>query len=220
MRLLIVEDDVMIAESVLDALRGLGHAVDWAEDGRAGALALGNDVYDLVLLDLGLPKLDGLTVLRGYRASGGSAAVIIMTAQDAVTDRISGLDAGADDYLIKPFDLNELAARVRALLRRRVGQSRPVYSHGALALDEVSCEVTLRGVPVHLVAREFSLLRALIEEPGKVFSKTELEEKLYGWNEEIGSNTIEVHVHNLRKKLGAEQIMTIRGIGYRLAGAE
>jgi two-component system response regulator QseB len=210
----------MIAESVLDALKGFGHAVDWAEDGRAGELALGNDVYDLVLLDLGLPKLDGLTVLRGYRASGGSAAVIIMTAQDAVTDRISGLDAGADDYLIKPFDLSELAARVRALLRRRVGQSRPVYSHGALVLDEVSCEVTLRGVPVHLVAREFSLLRALIEEPGKVFSKTELEEKLYGWNEEIGSNTIEVHVHNLRKKLGAEQIMTIRGIGYRLAGAE
>ncbi|SFU24056.1 response regulator [Paraburkholderia aspalathi] len=220
MRLLLVEDDAMIAESVLDALRGLGHAVDWAEDGRAGELALGNDVYDLVLLDLGLPKLDGLTVLRGYRASGGGAAVIIMTAQDAVTDRISGLDAGADDYLIKPFDLNELAARVRALLRRRVGQSRPVYSHGALVLDEVSCEVTLRGVPVHLVAREFSLLRALIDEPGKVFSKTELEEKLYGWNEEIGSNTIEVHVHNLRKKLGAEQIMTIRGIGYRLAGAE
>lgn len=220
MRLLIVEDDFMIAESVLDALRGFGHAVDWAEDGRAGELALGNDVYDLVLLDLGLPKLDGLTVLRGYRASGGSAAVIIMTAQDAVTDRISGLDAGADDYLIKPFDLNELAARVRALLRRRVGQSRPVYSHGALVLDEVSCEVMLRGVPVHLVAREFSLLRALIEEPGKVFSKTELEEKLYGWNEEIGSNTIEVHVHNLRKKLGAEQIMTIRGIGYRLAGAK
>lgn len=220
MRLLLVEDDAMIAESVLDALRGLGHAVDWAEDGRAGELALGNDVYDLVLLDLGLPKLDGLTVLRGYRASGGGAAVIIMTAQDAVTDRISGLDAGADDYLIKPFDLNELAARVRALLRRRVGQSRPVYSHGALVLDEVSCEITLRGVPVHLVAREFSLLRALIDEPGKVFSKTELEEKLYGWNEEIGSNTIEVHVHNLRKKLGAEQIMTIRGIGYRLAGAE
>jgi two-component system response regulator QseB len=220
MRLLLVEDDAMIAESVLDALRGLGHAVDWAEDGRAGELALGNDVYDLVLLDLGLPKLDGLTVLRGYRASGGSAAVIIMTAQDAVTDRISGLDAGADDYLIKPFDLNELAARVRALLRRRVGQSRPVYSHGALVLDEISCEVTLHGVPVPLVAREYSLLRVFIEEPSRVFSKAELEEKLYGWNEEIGSNTIEVHVHNLRKKLGAGQIMTIRGIGYRLAGAE
>lgn len=220
MRLLIVEDDVMIAESVLDALRGLGHAVDWAEDGRAGELALGNDVYDLVLLDLGLPKLDGLTVLRGYRASGGGAAVIIMTAQDAVTDRISGLDAGADDYLIKPFDLNELAARVRALLRRRVGQSRPVYSHGALVLDEISCEVTLHGIPVPLVAREFSLLRVFIEEPSRVFSKAELEEKLYGWDEEIGSNTIEVHVHNLRKKLGAKQIVTIRGIGYRLAGLE
>ncbi|MGP8434229.1 response regulator [Paraburkholderia fungorum] len=220
MRLLLVEDDAMIAESVLDALRGLGHAVDWAEDGRAGELALGNDVYDLVLLDLGLPKLDGLTVLRGYRASGGSGAVIIMTAQDAVTDRISGLDAGADDYLIKPFDLNELAARVRALLRRRVGQSRPVYSHGALVLDEISCEVTLHDIPVPLVAREFSLLRVFIEEPSRVFSKAELEEKLYGWNEEIGSNTIEVHVHNLRKKLGAEQIVTIRGIGYRLAGGE
>lgn len=217
MRLLIVEDDIMIAESVLDALRGLGHAVDWAEDGRAGELALGNDVYDLVLLDLGLPKLDGLTVLKGYRASGGSAAVIIMTAQDAVTDRISGLDAGADDYLIKPFDLNELAARVRALLRRRGGQSRPVYVHGALTLDEVAHAVTLRGVAITLVSREFSLLRALIEEPGKVYSKAELEEKLYGWNEEVESNTIEVHVHNLRKKLGAEQIVTIRGIGYRLA---
>ncbi|MFM0597210.1 MULTISPECIES: response regulator [Paraburkholderia] len=218
MRLLIVEDDIMIAESVLEALRGLGHAVDWADDGRAGELALGNDVYDLVLLDLGLPKQDGLTVLRGYRASGGTAAVIIMTAQDAVTDRISGLDAGADDYLIKPFDLNELAARVRALLRRRAGQSRPVYVHGALTLNEVSHEVTLRGAAIPLVAREFSLLRALIEEPSKVYSKKELEEKLYGWNEEIESNTIEVHIHNLRKKLGAEQIVTIRGIGYRLAG--
>jgi two-component system response regulator QseB len=135
-----------------------------------------------------------------------------------VTDRISGLDAGADDYLIKPFDLNELAARVRALLRRRVGQSRPVYAHGVLTLNEVSHEVTLRGEAISLVAREFSLLRALIEEPGKVYSKSELEEKLYGWNEEIESNTIEVHVHNLRKKLGVEQIVTIRGIGYRLAG--
>ncbi|AJZ56526.1 hypothetical protein OI25_7640 [Paraburkholderia fungorum] len=220
MRLLIVEDDAMIAESILDALRGLGHAVDWADDGRAGELALGNDVYDLVLLDVGLPKLDGLTVLREYRANGGAAAVIIMTALDAVTDRISGLDAGADDYLIKPFDLDELAARVRALLRRRIGKSRPVYVHGALTLDEVSHEVTFRGAPVPLVAREFSLLRVLIEAPGKVFSKTELEDKLYGWNEEIESNTIEVHVHNLRKKLGAQQIVTIRGIGYRLAVAE
>lgn len=219
MRLLIVEDDAMIAESVIEALRGLGHAVDWADDGRAGELALGNDVYDLVLLDLGLPKLDGLTVLKGYRASGGSAAVIIMTAQDAVNDRISGLDAGADDYLIKPFDLNELDARVRDLLRRRAGNSRPVYVHGVLTLDEVAHAVTLRVISIPLVSREFSLLRALIEEPGKIYSKAELEEKLYGWNEEVESNTIEVHVHNLRKKLGAEQIVTIRGIGYRLAAA-
>lgn len=219
MRLLLVEDDPMIAESVLDALTGLRHAVDWAQDGRAAELALANGVYDLVLLDLGLPKLDGLSVLQQYRASGGSAAVIVVTARNAVTDRISGLDAGADDYLTKPYDLDELAARVRALLRRRVGQSQPVYVHGAIALDEVSREVTLHGSAIPLVAREFSLLRALIEDPRKVFSKTELEEKLYGWNQEVESNTIEVHIHNLRKKLGAKQIVTIRGIGYRLAVA-
>ncbi|MFM0157066.1 response regulator [Paraburkholderia sediminicola] len=219
MRLLLVEDDPMIGESIVDALKGLGHAVDWAEDGRAGELALGNDVYDLVLLDLGLPEQSGLTVLARYRSSGGSAPVIIVTAHDAVTDRISGLDAGADDYITKPFDLDELAARVRALLRRRAGKPRPKFFHGDIELDEVSHEVSVNSVVVPLVAREFSLLRVLIDAPTKVFSKAELEEKLYGWNDEVESNTIEVHVHNLRKKLGPEKIVTVRGIGYRLAVA-
>ncbi|MCC8391535.1 response regulator [Paraburkholderia sp. MMS20-SJTR3] len=216
MRLLLVEDDEMIAESVLGAMRRAGYAIDWAEDGRAAELSLDNDVYDLVLLDLGLPKKDGIDVLNAYRRNGGAAPVIILTARDAIDERIRGLDAGADDYLVKPFDLDELAARIRALLRRRTGQKQPVYTHGELALDPAAHEVTLNGAPVALVPREFALLQALIEEPTRVFTKTELEEKLYGWGEEVGSNTIEVHVHSLRRKIGAEQVVTVRGVGYRL----
>jgi two-component system, OmpR family, response regulator QseB len=217
MRVLIIEDDRMISENIREALRREAFAVDCAGDGREAELALSNGVYDLVLLDLSLPKRDGLTVLRDFRVSGNNTPVIIMTARDAVADRIAGLDAGADDYLVKPFDLGELSARMRALLRRRTGQPRPVYVHGALQLDDVSREVTVDGVQVNLVPREYALFRALIDEPTRVFSKKELEEKLYGWNEEVESNTIEVHVHNLRKKLGAERIVTIRGVGYRMA---
>lgn len=216
-RLLLVEDDLMIAESVLEALRGAGHAVDWAADGRAAELSLGHDVYDLVLLDLGLPKQDGIAVLRGYRQRGGASPVLILTARDAVADRVQGLDAGADDYLVKPFDLDELGARVRALGRRRVGQATPVYMHGALSLDPAAHEATLDGKPLALVPREFALLEALIESPARVFTRRELEEKLYGWGDEVGSNTIEVHVHSLRRKIGAERIVTVRGVGYRLA---
>ncbi|WP_114812643.1 response regulator [Paraburkholderia kururiensis] len=220
MRLLLVEDDDMIAEPVLEAMRRAGYAIDWAQDGRAAELSLGNGVYDLVLLDLGLPKKDGIEVLRGYRNRGGAAPVIILTARDAVEDRIRGLDAGADDYLIKPFDLDELAARVRALLRRRTGQKQPVYAHGDLTLDPAAHEATKNGEPVALVPREFALLQVLIEEPSRVFTRAELEEKLYGWGEEVGSNTIEVHVHSLRRKIGAEQIVTVRGVGYRLKRCE
>ena len=220
MRLLLVEDDEMIAETVLESMRREGYAIDWAQDGRAAELSLGNGVYDLVLLDLGLPRKDGFDLLRGYRRQGGEAPVIILTARDAVNDRIRGLDAGADDYLIKPFDLDELAARARALLRRRTGQKQPVYTHGELTLDPAAHEVTKGGVPLALVPREFALLLALIEEPARVFTRAELEDKLYGWGEEVGSNTIEVHVHSLRRKIGAEQVVTVRGVGYRLKRRE
>ena len=220
MRLLLVEDDRMIAEPVLDTMRRAGYAIDWAQDGRAAELSLGNDVYDLVLLELGLPKKDGMSVLQADRDAGGAAPGIILTARDAVDERVRGLDTGADDYLVKPFELNELAARVRALLRRRTGQKQPIYTHGELALDPAAHEVTKNGTPVALVPREFALLRALIESPTRVHTKHELEEKLYGWGEEIGSNAVEVHVHSLRRKLGAEQIVTVRGVGYRLRRVE
>lgn len=220
MRLLLVEDDEMIAETVLASMRRAGYAIDWAAEGRAADLSLGTGVYDLILLDLGLPKRDGIEVLKTYRKSGGAAPVLILTARDAVDDRIGGLDAGADDYLVKPFDLDELGARVRALLRRRTGQTNPIYTHGDIALNPVSHEATRHGEQLNLVPREFALLQALIEEPERVFRRSELEEKLYGWGEEVGSNTIEVHVHSLRRKIGAEQIMTVRGVGYRLKRLE
>jgi two-component system response regulator QseB len=217
MRVLIIEDDKMISENLREVLRAAAFAVDCATDGREAELALGNGVYDLVLLDLNLPKRSGLAVLKDFRASGNNTPVIIMTARDAVADRIAGLDLGADDYLVKPFDVGELRARMRALLRRRTGQPRSVYIHGGVQLDDVSREVMLEGAPVNLVPREYALLRALIDEPSRVFSRKELEDKIYGWNEEVESNTIEVHIHNLRKKIGAERIVTIRGVGYRMA---
>jgi two-component system response regulator QseB len=220
MRLLLVEDDPMIAESVLAAMRALGYAIDWARDGRDGELSLETGVYDLILLDLGLPRKDGIKLLTEYRAHAGAAPVIILTARDAVTDRIRGLDAGADDYLIKPFDLDELGARVRALARRRTGRAQPVYQHGELRLDPAAHEVYKGDTSLALVPREFALLRALIEEPTRVFTRAELEDKLYGWGQEVGSNAIEVHIHSLRRKIGAEQIVTVRGVGYRLARAE
>jgi two-component system response regulator QseB len=220
MRLLLVEDDEMIAETVLESMRREGDAIDWAQDGRAAELSLGNGVYDLVLLDLGLPRKDGFDLLSGYRRQGGEAPVIILTARDAVNYRVRGLDAGAADYLIKPFDLDELAARARALLRRRTGQKQPVYTYGELTLDPAAHEVTKGGVPLALVPREFALMQALIEEPARVFTRAELEDKLYGWGEEVGSNTIEVHVHSLRRKIGAEQVVTVRGVGYRLKRRE
>lgn len=217
MRLLLVEDDPMIGESMQDGLRGASYAVDWVRDGAAAELALIAVDYDLVLLDLGLPRQQGMEVLRKYRARGGLAPILVVTARDSTAARVEGLDGGADDYLIKPFDLDELMARVRALLRRRVARTQSVIVHGALTLDLASHEVTLAGAPLHLSAREFSVLRALLDAPGSVVSKRQLEEKLYGWNEEIESNAVDVYIHHLRKKLGADFIRNVRGVGYKVA---
>ena len=214
MRLLLVEDDAMIGASVQLGLRQDGFAVDWVHDGEAAELALASERYDLVLLDLGLPRKSGLDVLAALRKRGEAVPVLVLTARDAVADRVKGLDTGADDYLVKPFDLDELSARVRALLRRQAGRAEPLIRHGELTLNPASHEATLRGAELSLTAREFALLEALLERPGAILSKTQLEERLYGWNEEVESNTVEVYVHSLRRKLGAEFIRTVRGVGY------
>ena len=218
MRLLLVEDDAMIGESVRAGLRRDGFAVDWVQDGRAAEVALANvnarTPYDLMLLDLGLPRKEGLEVLKTLRRGGNLMPVLILTARDSVADRVKGLDAGGDDYLVKPFDLDELSARIRALLRRRAGRAAPVIQFGELALDPATREVTLRGKPLSLSAREFALLEALLDRPGAVLSREQLEEKLYGWDEEVESNTVEVYIHSLRKKLGQDFIKNIRGVGY------
>jgi two-component system response regulator QseB len=214
MRLLLVEDDRMLGASVQRGLSLQGHAVDWVQDGQAAELALAGEPYDVVLLDLGLPRKGGLDVLRDHRRSGGLAPVLVLTAQDAVADRVAGLDAGADDYLAKPFDLDELAARVRALQRRSTGRAVPLIEHGPLVLDPAAHEVHLDGVPVALSSREFEILHALLEHPGRPVSRARLEERLYGWADQVESNAVEVHIHALRKKLGAELIKTLRGVGY------
>lgn len=214
MRLLGVEDDSMIGSAVQRGLKQEGYAVDWARDGEAATLALKNEGYDLVLLDLGLPGKDGITLLTELRKAHNDVTVLIVTARDAVSDRIHGLDAGADDYLVKPFDLDELAARVRALLRRRGGSADPLLSSGPLQMDPAAHTVSLHGEAVPLAAKEFALLRILLEHPGTPVSRAELEERLYGWGEEVGSNTVEVYIHALRRKLGAEWIRNLRGVGW------
>lgn len=218
MRVLLVEDDAMIGESVKQALRQEGFALDWVRDGDAGlnaATPVGDAApYDLVLLDIGLPRRSGLEVLAGMRARGIGTPVLILTARDAVSDRVAGLNAGADDYLVKPFDLQELIARIHALARRAEGRAEPLVRHAGIALNPQTREVTRDGVPVRLSAREFSLLAALMARPGKVWSVPQLEERLYGWDDEVGSNTVEVYIHALRKKLGQSLIRNIRGVGY------
>ena len=214
MRLLLVEDDPMIGNSVQSGLKQDGYSVDWVRDGVAADLAMANGVYELLLLDLGLPHKSGLDLLTGLRKKGASLPVLVITARDSVADRVKGLDAGADDYLVKPFDLTELSARIRALMRRQAGRSSPVIEHGPLSLNPATHEVTLDGAPVSLSAREFALLHAFLEQPGVPLSRTQLEERLYGWDEEIESNVVEVYIHSLRRKLGAEWIRNVRGVGY------
>jgi two-component system response regulator QseB len=217
MRLLLIEDDSMIGESIRHGLGQDGFVVDWVQDGRAASLALQQGSYAAVLLDLGLPGKSGLELLRELRKGGNPLPVLVITARDAVTDRVQGLDAGADDYLVKPFDLSELAARVRAVLRRHAGRADSLVTHGDLVLDPVGHEASYRGKCLNLSAREFALLLALLEKPGAVLSRKQLEERLYGWEDELGSNAVEVHIHKLRKKLGAGVILNIRGVGYRVA---
>jgi two-component system response regulator QseB len=216
MRVLLAEDDAMIGAAVRGRLRGQGFAVDWVRDGRAADAALVDDVYDLLLLDLGLPGREGLAVLKALRGRDSTLPVVILTARDAVDDRVAGLDAGADDYVVKPFDLKELEARLRAVLRRRAGSASSVIEHGRLSLDLTSHELRRDGVPVPVSPREFALLHALLERPGRIFSRAQLEERLYGWGEEVGSNVVEVHIHSLRRKLGADLIRNVRGVGYRI----
>jgi DNA-binding response OmpR family regulator len=217
MRVLVVEDDYALGEGLFQAMRQDGYAVDWLTDGLRALQSLKAEHFDLVILDLGLPKRDGLNVLRDIRRAGEGVPVIILTARDAVADRVQGLDAGADDYLTKPFDLGELSARVRALIRRSQGLSSPEITAGDLRMDPAVRKVTLRGDVVELSPKEFSLLRAMMLRADRVIPRYALQESAYAWGQEIESNALEVHVHNLRKKLGKERIRTVRGVGYELA---
>ncbi|KTT23718.1 response regulator [Pseudacidovorax intermedius] len=214
MRLLLLEDDVMIGEAVLDLLRAEHYAVDWVKDGEAAESALRTQDYDLVLLDLGVPRRDGLEVLRNLRGRKQRMPVLITTARDAIQQRVEGLDAGADDYVLKPYDLDELLARIRALLRRAAGRAEPVYEHKGVSLNPATHEATVEGKPIVLSAREWAVLEALIARPGLILSRPQLEEKLYSWKDEISSNAVEVYIHGLRKKLGADLIRNVRGVGY------
>lgn len=214
MRLLLVEDDRMIGDSLRAALRLDGYAVDWVRDAVAAQSTLSSERFDLVLLDLGLPKGDGLEVLRALRARRDSTPVIVLTARDGLEDRVAGLDAGADDYLAKPFELDELNARIRAVMRRHSGRAQPVLSHAGVTLDPATRQVMKDGAPVLLSAREFAVLEALMQRPGALLSRAQLEDRLYGWGEEIESNAVSVYIHQLRRKLGADFIQNVRGVGY------
>lgn len=214
MRVLAVEDDALLGDAIQVGLKQAGFAVDWVKDGVAAQHALETEPYAAVVLDLGLPRLSGLDVLQRLRARRDATPVLILTARDTVEDRIKGLDAGADDYLIKPFDMGELAARIRALVRRASGETAPSLCNGALALDSASHRVTYQGLAVELSAKEFAVLQALMLNLDRVLTRTQIEAQLYAWGDEIESNTVEVHIHHLRRKLAPELIQTVRGVGY------
>ena len=220
MRVLLVEDDEMIGKAVCQGLRGAGFVVDWVVDAPSAESSLSTHRYDLAILDLGLPSRDGMALLRSLRARGDELPVLIASARDAVADRISGLNAGADDYMTKPFDLDEMIARAHAVVRRRAGSAGPELRAGQLSLNPAERRVTLRGVEVNLSPREFAILEALMRRPAVVLSREQLEEAVYGWGDEVGSNAVEVHLHHLRRKLGADTIRNVRGVGYRLGALE
>ena len=217
MRVLLVEDDPMIGNVVQQALRDASYAVDWVVDGQAALTTLALLKYDMVLLDLGLPKKDGMEVLQAIRAGGDDVPVLVLTARDATEDRVAGLDGGADDYLVKPFAMNELLARMRAVTRRKGSAAGPALSNGIVALDPATHEASIGGVAQRLTAREFSLLQALLVRPGAILSRGELEHRIYGWNEEVESNAVEFLIHALRKKLGSDTIKNVRGVGWMVS---
>lgn len=217
MRVLVVEDDAMIGEAVCDALKDASYAVDWVRDGSAALTAVSTQSYSVVLLDLGLPMKDGVEVLRSMRSHDNPVPILVITARDGLQDRIKGLDAGADDYVLKPFEMGELLARMRAVVRRKGGTSGPVLTNGVLTLDPVSHEVRHSGESVRLSAREFSLLQALLVRPGAILSRSELEDRLYGWGDEVESNAVEFLIHALRKKLGSAAIKNVRGVGWMVS---
>jgi len=214
MRLLLVEDDPALGEGIRTALKPEGYTVDWLQDGASALHALTNESFDLAVLDLGLPRLDGLEVLRRLRAEANPVPVLVLTARDATADRIAGLDAGADDYLVKPFDVAELKARLRALLRRSFNRAEPVLAYRDILLDPVNQQVSYQGNPVNLPRKEFVLLHELLAQPGRVLTRDKLQQVLYGWDEDVESNALEVHIHHLRKKFFPELIRTVRGVGY------
>lgn len=216
MRVLLAEDDAMIGAGLQQGLRKAGFTVDWVQDGHSALLAVETVAYEMLLLDLGLPQQDGMAVLNALRRKQDNLPTIIITARDALADRLTGLNEGADDYLVKPFALDELVARIHAVSRRLAGRAQAEIQVGSLKLDPVSHLLWLREQQMTVSAKEFALLHELMREPGAVLSREQLEDRLYGWGEEVGSNAIEVHIYNLRKKMGAEIIRTVRGVGYRI----
>ena len=217
MRVLLVEDDRMIGQAVESALKQAAYATDWVRDGSSAIVALDTHEYELVLLDLGVPRRDGHEVLAHIRARHSGVPVLIVSARDALDERLRGLDAGADDYILKPFEMAELLARMRAVVRRRAGTPGPVMSNGALSLDPASRQASFGGAPVLLTAREFSLLQALLARPGAILSRHELEGRIYGWNEEVESNAVEFLIHAVRKKLSSAAIKNVRGVGWMVS---
>jgi len=214
MRVLLVEDDRMIGESMQAALRDAGYGVDWALDGESALSGFGTHTYDLVLLDLGLPKKSGTAVLREIRVRNSQVPILIVTARDAVDDRVEGLDDGADDYILKPFEMAEVLARIRAAVRRRGGLATPIMTNGVISLDPATHEASRGDLHTRLSGKEFALLHALMMRPGAILSRSEIEERLYGWNEEVESNVVEFIIHAIRKKLGADAIKNVRGVGW------